>query len=188
MTRKAFPLAVLVAAALSTPAFAGDAAGCPRTRANAVPAPGARAAGYEPASLWPDNFQCAVNSVDQFTFATAIATKRKFEEASKVPCNDCEGGRSYDAWAHFVLVKGGNYKEKFIEMLVKLQVGDKLAWKGHRFNGTVQAAGQHPIGSTPCRQYRWTLKDGTKTVAERDGLLCRFTPEYSTTAVWRELV
>lgn len=118
----------------------------------------------------------------------ARAQKKAFVDASKVRCSDCEGGYSYDAWAHFFVVKGGDYSKKFSEMLIALKPGQGLKWKGSRFNGVVQATGEHPIGPYPCRQYHWTLKDGSKVAAEREGLYCEFKGDYAATARLQEIL
>lgn len=163
-------------------------AGCPRTRATPLPPLGPRPASYEPAVLWPEESACDYYKFSDLKFDVARAQKKAFEDASKVPCSDCEGGYSFDAWAHFFLVKGGNSHEKFTPMLIALEPGQSLSWKGARYSGTVQATGDHPIGPYPCRQYHWTLKSGKEIVAEREGLYCEVKGEYAASASWREVL
>jgi hypothetical protein len=162
--------------------------GCSVSRATPLPAVGPRPETYQPAILWPEDTGCDVYAVSELNFAKAVAEKQAFEQASKLRCNDCEGGYAFDAWGQNYLIKGGNYPEKFREMLLKLSLGKGLSWKGRRYQGLVVATGQHSIGSMPCRQYHWTLRDGAVTVAEREGLLCQYKGQYEAAPTWHEVV
>lgn len=177
-----------VTSTATTAPAAAQKPGCLRTRATPLPPLGPRPDSYAPAILWPEDTGCDYYKFSDLKFEQARAQKKAFVDASKVRCSDCEGGYSYDAWAHFFLVKGGDYSKKFSEMLIALKPGQSLKWKGSRFNGVVQATGEHPIGPYPCRQYHWTLKDGSKVVAERDGLYCEFKGDYAATARWQEIL
>ncbi|KAB2896310.1 MAG: hypothetical protein F9K35_14245 [Burkholderiaceae bacterium] len=115
------------------------------------------------------------------------AQREAFVNASKVRCGDCEGGHAYDAWARHALTQGGDEKQ-YLALLVGLAVGQSLSWKGSRYQGSVQATGEHPIGPFPCRQYHWTLKDGVRVVAEREGLLCQYKRPYAASARWNEVI
>lgn len=172
----------------ATPAAVAQKPGCPRTRAKPLPPLGPRPDNYAPAILWPEDTGCDYYKFADLKFEQARAQKKAFVDASKVRCSDCEGGYSYDAWAHFFMIKGGDYSKKFDEMLIAMKPGQGLKWKGNRFNGTIQATGEHPIGPYPCRQYHWTLKEGAKVVAEREGLYCEYKGDYAATAKWQEIL
>lgn len=163
--------------------------GCPQSRAKPLPALGARPDDYQPAILWPEDTGCDYYQFSDLKFDAARDAKKAFANASKVPCSDCEGGFGYDSQAHFVLVKGGDYSNKFTEMLIALKPGQSLSWKGQKYNGEITATGAHPIGSYPCRQFHWILKDSKKTiVAEREGLYCEVKGEYAASAKWTEVL
>lgn len=161
---------------------------CTRSRATPLPPLGPRPGDYQPETLWPDDTGCDAYAFADLKFEAARARKKAFEDASKVRCNDCEGGHAIDAWAHFHVVKGGNAQKQFAEMLLALQPGQNIAWKGKRYAGTVQATGAHAIGPFPCRQFHWTLKDGSQVVAERDGLFCEYKRPYAGSASWNEVL
>lgn len=151
---------------------------------------GARPESYQPENLWPDT-ACPVSSYGDLKFERAIAAKRAFVEASKVRCNDCEGGYWPDAWGWRALVKdsrGGNYGDEFAKMLVALKAGESLGWKGNKYDGTVTATGAHPIGELPCRQFHYVLTEKGRPVAEYDSLLCEYKGPYSSKATWHEKV
>lgn len=171
----------------ATPA-AAPKPGCMRTRAQPLPPLGPRPDAYQPAVLWPEDTGCDQYKFSDYKFDAARAQKKAFTDASRVRCSDCEGGYSYDAWAHFFAAKGGDSSKKFEQMLLGLNPGQSINWKGNKFAGSVQATGEHPIGSFPCRQYHWTLKDGGKVVAEREGLYCQYKGDYSTNATWHEIL
>jgi len=164
-------------------------AGCLQTRAMPLPPLGERPDDYPPEILWPEDSGCDYYKFADLKFDAAREAKKAFVDASKVPCKDCEGGFGYDSQAHFVLVKGGDYANKFTTMLVALKPGQSLSWKGKQFNGELKATGAYPIGSYPCRQFHWTLKDSKKTVvAEREGLYCEVKGEYAASAKWTEVL
>lgn len=120
-------------------------------------------------------------------FEKAIAAKHAFVEASKVRCEDCEGGYRPDAWGWRELVKdsrGGDYVDEFAKMLVALKEGESLAWKGNKYDGKVTATGAHPIGELPCRQFHYVLSEKGKPVAEYDSLLCEYKGPYASRASW----
>ncbi|VXB68859.1 hypothetical protein [Massilia sp. 9I] len=181
-------------AAAAAPAAEGTtqaaaAPGCGRVRKNAIVV-GERPESYPLASLWPDA-GCPVYSYSDLKFDKASAAKTAFREASKVRCNDCEGGSWPDAWGWRSLVKdsrGGNYTDEFAKMLVALKEGESLTWKGNKYEGKVVAVGAHPIGDLPCRQFHYVLTDKGKQVAEYDSLLCEYTGAYSSKATWHEMV
>jgi hypothetical protein len=164
-------------------------AGCARVYGTPL-AIGARPASYQPDTLWPDN-SCPVSNYADLKFEQATAAKHAFREASKVRCNDCEGGYWPDAWGWRSLVKdsrGGNYSEEFAKMLVALSEGESLKWKGNKYEGMVTASGAHPIGELPCRQFHYVLKEKGRQVAKYDGLLCEYTRPYASKASWNEMV
>lgn len=175
-----------VAAVPAKPAFPP---GCVRMKGTPL-AIGERPASYQPETLWPDT-GCPVYSYSDLKFEKATAAKHAFVEASKVRCNDCEGGYWPDAWGWRGLVKdsrGGNYGDEFAKMLVALKQGESLTWKGNKYDGTVTATGAHPIGELPCRQFHYVLSEKGKPLAEYDSLLCEYAGPYASKATWHEKV
>jgi len=149
---------------------------------------GERPESYQPASLWPEN-TCPVSNHGDLKFDKALAAKRAFVEASKVRCNDCEGGYWPDAWGWRSLVKNSrDYGKDYAALLIALKQGESLKWKGEKYDATVTATGAHPIGELPCRQFHYELKDKGKLVAEYDSLYCEYVEGYSTKASWNEKV
>jgi hypothetical protein len=143
---------------------------------------------FEPAILWPENTQCPVGRFGDFEFKQAEAAKTAFREASAYPCDDCEGGRYFDAWGGRSLIKSGDYSKEFPKLLVALEQGKSVGWKGRKYSVTITATGEHPIGETPCKQFHYTLKQGAKTVSEYDGMYCKWQGPYSSQASWHETV
>lgn len=177
------PAAALTAAQPALPP------GCARMKGKTITV-GPRPENYQPESLWPEN-TCPVYAPADFRFEKAVAAKRAFVEASKVRCNDCEGGYWPDAWGWRSLVKesrGGNYTDELAKMLVALKEGESLSWKGNRYDGKVTATGAHPIGDMPCRQFRYVLTEQGRQVAEYDSLLCEYVAPFSSKAAWHERV
>jgi hypothetical protein len=163
-------------------------AGCKRMR-GANLSVGPKPDAFEPAILWPENTQCPVGGFGDFEFKQAQAAKTAFREASAYPCNDCEGGRYFDAWGGRSLIgNGADYSKEFPKMLLALEQGKSLGWKGKKYNVTITATGAQPIGETPCRQFHYTLKQGAKTVSEYDGMYCKWQGAYSSEATWHETV
>jgi hypothetical protein len=83
---------------------------------------------------------------------------------------------------------GADYSKEFPKMLLALEQGKSLGWKGKKYNVTITATGAQPIGETPCRQFHYTLKQGAKTVSEYDGMYCKWQGAYSSEATWHETV
>lgn len=166
-------------------------AGCPKSKHTSELDIGTRPADY-PAAIWPDNNGCPSFLFRDLPFDTARAQKKAFEDASATQCSDCEGGRFFDAWAHFFVINDGHALEKFAKMQLDLASGQSISWKGNRYGGTVQATTSHAIGPFPCRQFHWTLKDpskkGSPIVAEREGLFCEYKGEYEGHATWHEVI
>lgn len=161
--------------------------GCARRKGTPLPI-GERPEDFEPAGLWPENTGCPVYSVSDLKFDRARAAKTAFREASKVPCNDCEGGYSFDAWGGRSLVKGGDYSKEFPKLLVALEEGKSLGWKGQRYEVRITAIGAHPIGEMPCRQFHYTLLEKGRLVAEYDGMVCESTRPHVANPSWNEVV
>lgn len=161
--------------------------GCERRKGTPLPI-GERPESFQPATLWPENTDCPVYAVSDLKFDKARAAKTAFREASKVRCNDCEGGYSFDAWGGRSLVKSGDYAKEFPKLLVALAPGQSLGWKGSRFDVRITAIGAHPIGAMPCRQFRYTLTEKGQPVAEYDGMVCEYTRPYIANPSWNELV
>lgn len=171
----------------AAPVQAAAAAGCPRRKGTPLPI-GERPEGFEPAGLWPEDTGCPVYSVSDLKFDKARAAKTAFREASKVPCNDCEGGYAFDAWGGRSLVKSGDYSREFPKLLVALEEGKSLGWKGKRYDVRITAVGAHPIGEMPCRQFHYTLLEKGRLVAEYDGMFCEYTRPYIANPSWNEVV
>lgn len=173
-------------------ADAGPAAalppGCAHIKSRTQLNVGARPDTFEPAVLWPENAQCPVASFGDFEFKQAVAAKNAFREASAYPCNDCEGGRYFDAWGGRALIKSGDYSKEFPKLLLALEKGKSVGWKGTKYNVSITATGEQPIGDTPCKQFHYTLKQGAKTVSEYDGMFCKWQGAYSSEATWHETV
>jgi len=161
--------------------------GCARRKGTPLPI-GERPDGFEPAALWPEDTGCPVYSVSDLKFDKARAAKTAFREASKVPCSDCEGGYAFDAWGGRSLVKSGDYSREFPKLLVALEEGKSLGWKGKRYDVRITATGAHPIGEMPCRQFHYTLHEKARLVAEYDGMYCEYTRPYIANPSWNEVV
>jgi hypothetical protein len=188
---QARPVAQPYSATASTVGTADPAArpGCPSTRAVPMAPLGSRPGTFLPEILWPEEPACGAYKFTDLKFDAARAQRRIFTEASAVPCGDCEGGKAYDAWAHDFVVKGGNGSRQFEQMLIDLKPGDSIEWKGARFSGRIELAGEHPIGDYPCKQFHWTLRDKANQIAaERPGLFCQWRGEYSASAKWQEVL
>ena len=169
-------------------AQAAPSTGCKRMK-GAKLSVGPKPDSFEPAILWPENTECPVGRFGDFEFKQAEAAKTAFREASAYPCDDCEGGRYFDAWGGRSLIKSGaDYSKEFPKLLVALEQGKSLGWKGKKYNVTITATGEHPIGETPCKQFHYTLKQGAKTVSEYDGMYCKWQGAYSSEATWHETV
>jgi hypothetical protein len=163
-------------------------AGCKRMR-GANLSVGPKPDTFEPAILWPENIQCPVTGFGDFEFKQAQAAKHAFREASAYPCNDCEGGRYFDAWGGRALIKkGGDYSKDFPRLLLALDQGKSVGWKGKKYEVTITAIGENPIGETPCKQFHYTLRQGAKTVSEYDGMYCKWQGAYSSEATWHDTV
>lgn len=182
------PAAPVVTQAVSAPAATNARPGCPRTRATPLAPIGPRPDTYQPEILWPEEPACGAFRFADLKFDAARAQLRAFTDASAVPCNDCEGGKAYDAWARHHL-PGGDYDNKFNQMLVALKPGETFKWKGARYSGTIALTGEHPIGEVPCKQFHWTLRDKANNIAaERAGLYCQWKGDYSASAKWQEVL
>lgn len=174
----------LAAGAAAKPALP---AGCKRIK-GANLSVGPKPDAFEPAILWPENTQCPVGRFGDFEFKQAEAARTAFREASAYPCDDCEGGRYFDAWGGRSLIKSGDYSKEFPKLLVALEQGKSVGWKGRKYSVTITATGDHPIGETPCKQFHYTLKQGAKTVSEYDAMFCKWQGPYSSQATWHETV
>lgn len=183
----AAPAAEAGAQPAAAPAAAGTPAGCPRIRKTPIVA-GARPESYQPETLWPDP-GCPVANYADWKFEKATAAKHAFREASKVRCKDCEGGYWPDAWGWRDLVKNSSdYGRDFTKLLIALKEGESLTWKGNKYDGKVTALGAHPIGELPCRQFRYTLTEKGRQIAEYDSLYCEYIGGYASKASWHEML
>lgn len=178
------------AGAVAATAAAAPAApaGCPRARKRDVPLSiGARPESFQPASLWPEQ-SCPVYHFSDLKFEQARAAKHAFREASKIRCTGCEGGYAFDAWGGQDFVKNGLPTKQTPNILIELQHGEYIGWKGNKYTVTITATGSHPIGDTPCKQYHYVLKDGKTVVAEYDGMYCQYTRPYISKPEWNQVV
>lgn len=160
------------AAPVSVPAAPAGHPGCESTRSRKPLAPlGPRPANF-PAALWPAEPACAY-AFEDYDFSAGKEQARAFNAAGTVPCTECVGGSSLDWNAEGNLATSGRKTKRFTEMLATMQPGEKIEWQGARYRGTIELAGELPIGEFPCRQFRWTLTSKADVVmAERDGLYC----------------
>ncbi|UGQ47084.1 hypothetical protein [Massilia endophytica] len=184
------PLAAAAAALMPAQAAAKPALkpGCEKVYGKPLAPLGERPESF-PEILWPENSGCDVAKFADYKFEAAKKKKQEFVNASAVSCSDCEGGKAYDAWAQHAIGKSGVSSDKFTEMLVALKPGESIKWKGSKFSGTIVLSGEQAIGSFPCKQFHWTLKDkANKVAAEREGLYCEWQGGYSASAKWQEVL
>jgi hypothetical protein len=180
--------AVTSPATAPKPALAAVPAGCKRIKKGPTLTLGPKPDSFEPAILWPENTQCPVRYFGEFEFKQAEAAKHAFSDASAFPCDDCEGGKDFDSLGWRSLFKDGDYAKEFPKRLVALETGKSLGWKGKRYSVTVTAVSEHPIGETPCKQFRYTLKQGAKTVSEYDGMYCKWSYDATSEPKWVQAV
>ncbi|MBU1374346.1 MAG: hypothetical protein KKE02_21740 [Alphaproteobacteria bacterium] len=121
---------------------------------------------------WPINVGArTVKYPSDLAFSPELEADRKaFVEFSKVKCNDCEGGYSFDAWAQQIVRLDGSYKA-WEKKLGGLALGETISWKGAQSTGTITVVGEEAVGDWPCKQLKWTLKK-PQASAERPGLIC----------------
>lgn len=138
------------------------------------PQPAAVTTGPAP---WPQNLgERSVKSPAQLTFSPELeAQKKAFLEFSKVRCNDCEGGYSYDAWGQHFVRLDGSWKA-WEKKLGALGVGESLTWQGSQSKAAITVVSETPVGAWPCKQLRWTLTR-PNAKAERPGLICNARPD-----------
>jgi hypothetical protein len=160
-------------------------AGCKRYKGTPLEL-GARPEAF-PAALRPEN-ACPVYVFGDLEFKGARAAKDAFREASKIPCDDCEGGYYFDAWGGRTLIKQGDYSKEFPKLLASLKEGQSVGWKGNRYHVAITNTGSHPLGATPCKQFHYTLKEKGKLVAEYDGMYCEYVRPYLSKPEWNEVV
>lgn len=134
---------------------------------------------------WPLNAGSAkVKYPGELKFSAELEQQKKdFVEWSAVSCDDCEGGRAYDAWAqHFIRTDGSwNAWEK---KLGALAMGESLTWKGSKANGSITVVGETPIKGWPCKQLEWKLVRGAESIT-RPGLVCMtYGSSYSGSQTW----
>lgn len=157
----------------------GQPAGARAPVAATPPPPTARqtpAAGALPADLpapRPINYSVQLPGPRQLEFSEADkAAKKAFEEASRVDCRACEGGRAYENWIRQQRsdLFGRNVLER---KLGGMAAGEALRWTGStsgtRFALTV--VDTRSIGAWECKQLRWSAERTASP--ERPGLLCK---------------
>ncbi|MBJ7412402.1 MAG: hypothetical protein JHD15_18870 [Phenylobacterium sp.] len=136
---------------------------------DAETAPAAQTPGPAP---WPVNVGArSVKYPSDLDFSPELeAQKKAFVEFSKVSCNDCEGGYSYDAWVrHFIRLDGsyGAWEKK----VGGLALGEAITWKGSASTGSITVVSEEPVNGWSCKQLKWELKKA-QSKAERPGLFC----------------
>jgi hypothetical protein len=113
------------------------------------------------------------------------AKKKAFEEFSAYRCNDCEGGRGYDAWIRQSLDLHG--EDAFESKVGGMGPGQSLSWKGHGSTGTLTVVADEQVGRWPCKRVSYTLKKATRG-AQRPGLFCLGRPSgYAAHDHWIEV-
>jgi hypothetical protein len=134
---------------------------------------------------WPLNAGSAkVKYPGDLKFSAELEQQKKdFVEWSAVSCNDCEGGRHYDAWAQHFIRTDGSWKA-WEKKLGALAMGESVTWKGSKANGSITVVGETPIKDWPCKQLEWKLVRGTESVT-RPGLVCMtYGSSYSGNQTW----
>lgn len=137
---------------------------------------------------WPVNVGAkSVKYPSNLTFSPELeAQKKAFVEFSKVSCNDCEGGYSYDAWVrHFIRLDGsyGAWEKK----VGGLALGEAITWKGSASTGSITVVSEEPVNGWACKQLKWELKKA-QSKAERPGLFCNGkASSYSGSDSWVEV-
>lgn len=106
----------------------------------------------------------------RFSQADKDAVKR-FVDQSEVACTDCEGLKTYEAWARHQLnmTRTGVFEAR----VGALNVGQALNWRG-RASGTAYAitvTSAEPVGQFRCKQVKWTATKASER-RERLGLFC----------------
>ena len=117
----------------------------------------------------------------------AAEQKQRFVEFSRYACNDCEGGRGYDAWARQILeLTGDRAWENKVGALV---VGEAIEWQGRESDGALTVMSENPVEGLRCKQVKWMLMHrGDQRTAEREGLFCFGRPDrYVDTESWVEV-
>lgn len=140
-----------------------------------TPRPGP-AAGALPADLpapRPINYSPSLQGPTVLEFSEADKAARKaFEDASRVSCSACEGGRTYENWVrHARSELFGMYV--LDNRLGGMAVGESIRWRGST-TGTefaIVIADARPIGQWECKQLRWTARRAQ--ASERPGLVCK---------------
>lgn len=149
-------------------------AGAPRTAetpaGDAAPAdPAVVAAFADPA---PVNYSPSMPGPYRLEFSPELqSAERAFDEFNAVPCDDCEGGRSYDSWIrhHVSEVRPMRALENRVG---EMAIGEAIRWTGASgAQLALTVIGEEPVGAWPCKQVRWSSeRDGRS--AERLGLFC----------------
>ncbi len=136
-----------------------------------APAVSAQAASTGP-TPWPNNVGSAsVKGPRQLQFSAELEQQKKdFVEWSRVSCNACEGGRSYDAWAQHFIRLDGSWKA-WEKKLGALGMGESVTWQGSQSKGQIKVVGETPIRDWPCKQLEWSLTRGKERIT-RPGLIC----------------
>lgn len=126
---------------------------------------------------WPLNVGApSVKNPMHLKFSDDLEGRKKaFLEFSKVSCNDCEGGYSYDAWAQHFVRLDGSWKA-WEKKLGALAMGETLSWQGSKSKGVITVMDETPVNGWPCKQLRWTLTRADAK-AERPGLICNARPD-----------
>ena len=120
----------------------------------------------------PVNYSSDLRGPYQLEFSSEQeGAESVFDAFNAVPCDDCEGGRSYDSWIkhHVSSVSDLGALERRIG---EMTVGEAIRWdgaSGARLALTV--IGESPVGDWPCKQVRWSSERGQES-AERLGLFC----------------
>jgi len=131
--------------------------------------------GVEP---YPLNINEHVYSPRDYKFSAAVeAEKKAFDLFGRVSCSDCEGGYDYEDWPQRHLPNKGVFNPfpKFVEGLA---LNQSWSWKSRAATGKLTVTSEEPVGPFKCKQVRWELTRGTKTVS-RPSLFCRVRTEFA---------
>ncbi|MFS2109678.1 hypothetical protein ACCC88_08325 [Sphingomonas sp. Sphisp140] len=133
------------------------------------------ATGVEP---YPLNINEQVYSPRDYKFSAAMeAEKKAFDLFGRVSCNDCEGGYDYEDWPQRHLPNKGVFNPfpKFVEGLA---LNQSWSWKSRAATGRLTVTSEEPVGPFKCKQVRWELTRGAKTVS-RPSLFCKVRTEFA---------
>lgn len=172
----------------SRPDRADSRSSAPGPQERAAPAVTPAPQGVEP---WPINAgHRAVVRPTQFAFSPEmIAQKQRFTDASRFPCNTCEGSVDIDSWRRALQPIPDTYSA-WSEVIAPWTVGRVVDWRGTVVDGRITVLSEVPVGGFQCRQlrHRISTRGPNPIVTERPGLVCLGKRDaYSGAETWHEV-